>query len=213
MKKQLLKRLFAFIAMIFFISFLNAQCPGNKVQLCKSLRNGGCIYKCVSQGQVPKYLNQGWGYFCNCSFPFSQKTKSPAIIADKTEDSKTKQVASKKCPKVSCPPGYICIKGDCKRYFPFLTDGSPAKKAVSISSANSNAISFQLMETQNVSAKIYDATGRLVRTIADGRMPEGEQQITWNKSDEAGNTVSAGIYILRFNAGTFSDRKKFTVIK
>ena len=96
MKKQLLRRLFVFILMMFSISFLNAQCPGNKVQLCKSLRNGGCIYKCVSQGQVPKYLNQGWGYFCNCSFPFGQKTKSPVKTVYKPRDSKSKQVASKK---------------------------------------------------------------------------------------------------------------------
>ena len=77
MKKQLSKMLFASFVMIFSISFVNAQCPGNKVQLCKSSRSGGCIYKCVSQGQVPKYLNQGWKYFCNCSFPYSKKTVNP----------------------------------------------------------------------------------------------------------------------------------------
>ena len=70
-----------------------------------------------------------------------------------------------------------------------------------------------LAEPQSVSLKIYDITGKLIKTLADSRMPEGENQITWNKSDEAGNTVSAGIYILRFDAGKFSDRKKFTVIK
>lgn len=83
----------------------------------------------------------------------------------------------------------------------------------SISVMNSTAINVALAEPQTVSLKIYDVTGRLIKTLADTRMPEGEHQITWNKSDEAGNRVSAGIYILRSDAGTFSDTKKFTVIK
>ena len=83
----------------------------------------------------------------------------------------------------------------------------------SVSVINSTSINVELAEAQTVSLKIFDVRGRLIKTLANSRMSEGAHQITWDKSDEAGNTVSAGIYILRFDAGTFSDTKKFSVIK
>lgn len=63
--------------------------------------------------------------------------------------------------------------------------------------APSNAIFFQLEEAQNVSLRIYDITGRLVKIVANKTMSQVEHQIEWNKTDEAGNTISGGIYILR----------------
>ena len=93
MKKQLLKKLFAFIILMFSISFINAQCTGNKVQLCKANR-GACRYLCVSQPQVQKYLGQGWGFFCNCYFGIAKNNiKTPVrrqviLPADKAMFSK-----------------------------------------------------------------------------------------------------------------------------
>ena len=118
----------------------------------------------------------------------------------------------KKCsPQGKCPKGLICYFGYCVcprcPYF-FLTDGSPANEALSISSTNSNTISVLLTQTQNVSVKIYDATGRLVKTLADKIFEEGEHQLQW---DAAG--VNAGICMVRFNVGIYSETKKISVIK
>lgn len=112
-----------------------------------------------------------------------------------------------------CPSGYICIDGYCRRNMPFLTAGSPANEAVNISPANSNAISFQLMQAQNVSAKIYDATGRLVRTLADSRMPEGRHEIEWSTETKDGIAVPAGVYFLRMVTGNYVESKKMLVVK
>ena len=125
----------------------------------------------------------------------------------------------KKCsPQGKCPKGYHCSIGgycakDCLRcpYFS-LTEGSPANEAVYISPVNSTAISIQLMQAETVSLKIYDITGRLIKTLANGRMPEGEYQIDWNRRDEKGNTVSNGIYILQFSAGSYSSAKRLSII-
>lgn len=74
MKKQLIKKLFAFILIMMFpISFLHAQCKGNKVLMYKSFRSGGCISKCVPQSQVQEYFNAGWRYSCVSSFPIGNK--------------------------------------------------------------------------------------------------------------------------------------------
>ena len=82
----------------------------------------------------------------------------------------------------------------------------------SISVINSTSINVALIKSQSVSLKIYDVTGRLVRTIADGRMSEGYHKIEWNKRDEAGNPVNTGTYILRINASVYSDIKKLLIL-
>jgi hypothetical protein len=40
---------------------------------------------------------------------------------------------------------------------------------LSIAALNSYDINLMLIETQKVSLKIYDVTGRLIKTLADGR--------------------------------------------
>jgi hypothetical protein len=106
MKKHLLKKLFAFIVMIFFISFLNAQCPDNKVRLFKSTRSGACISKCVPQNQVQKYFDQGWRYSCNqVVYPLAksndrtQKTQSLSDVIDQRWLLKTEKEELKKMNK------------------------------------------------------------------------------------------------------------------
>lgn len=101
-----------------------------------------------------------------------------------------------------------------------LSSPSDAAKSIetssdlfSISVINSTAINLALAKPQTVSLKIYDITGRLIKTFVDGRMQEGVHQIEWNKRDEAGNIVSAGIYTLRFDAGAYSETKRLAVIR
>ena len=77
MKKQLLNGLLTFIAMIVSISYLHAQCPGNKVQMFKPT-HAGCLSKCVPSNKVDHYVSQGWTFFCSNSggwgFDSKQKT-------------------------------------------------------------------------------------------------------------------------------------------
>ena len=135
--------------------------------------------------------------------------------------------AQKKCPKGHCPKGYVCVNGYCVKSSPPCTCVRPippgcvdycvwqttGNKSFFIDSAKSNAISFQLMQAQNVSAKIYDATGRLIKTIADNKMREGYHQIEWGAKDETGNAVQAGVYVLRIKSGNYSEDKKILIAK
>lgn len=113
----------------------------------------------------------------------------------------------KECYYYMCP---LCARGTWTCFC--VPNGNGKNVSYNTTSNQSITTRFELEHPSNVSIKIYDETGRLIKTLADSQMPEGEHQITWNNSNEAGNTISAGIYILRFDAGTFSDRKKFTVI-
>jgi hypothetical protein len=123
--------------------------------------------------------------------------------------------AQKKCHKGQCPPGYICGPTgycvlSCGRCPPFLIES--VDEILSASGSQSAAINFRLEDAEAVSVKIYDVTGRLIRTLVDERMQQGNHQIEWNTKDEAGKAVSAGIYILQFDTGNKSETKKLAVI-
>ena len=49
--------------------------------------------------------------------------------------------------------------------------------------SNSATIFFSLEQTGNVSLQIFDLNGRIVKTLADGEMKDGEHQIEWNAAD------------------------------
>jgi len=57
------------------------------------------------------------------------------------------------------------------------------------------AIRFELTEpAKDLVIKIWDASGRLVRTIAVGDLPEGSHVVKWDGRNEAGEKVASGIY-------------------
>lgn len=45
---------------------------------------------------------------------------------------------------------------------------------------------------------IYDLVGRRVRTLVDGLQPAGERMIVWDGRDDGGQSVPAGLYLVRF---------------
>ncbi len=47
---------------------------------------------------------------------------------------------------------------------------------------------------------IYDATGRLIRTLGTG-VPGGEQSVTWDGRNDAGRPAGAGTYFVRVTTG------------
>jgi len=74
--------------------------------------------------------------------------------------------------------------------------------------SNSTTISFTLEQTENVSLKIFDVNGRLVKTIADGKFAQGNHKVEWNAAN-----VEAGIYLLRFETASYSENRKLIVTK
>ena len=49
---------------------------------------------------------------------------------------------------------------------------------------------------------LFDATGRMVKSLARGSVVPGEYSVRWNSTDESGEQVPAGVYFLRL----FADR-------
>jgi hypothetical protein len=73
-------------------------------------------------------------------------------------------------------------------------------------------IVFLLPEASNVSLKIYDVSGRLVRTLVNESRPAGNYHLTWDGRDESGARVSSGIYFYRIVAGSFIKTRRMVLI-
>ncbi|MBN2071206.1 MAG: T9SS type A sorting domain-containing protein [Candidatus Krumholzibacteriota bacterium] len=69
-------------------------------------------------------------------------------------------------------------------------------------------ISFYLPEKQNIRLEIFDVSGRLVMTLADGPYPRGESAIEWKASG-----LSSGIYFYRLKAGDYVETKKVVLMR
>lgn len=73
-------------------------------------------------------------------------------------------------------------------------------------------LTFDLPEPSLVRASLFDASGRLVRVLADEPLPAGRHQRTWNRRDRGGERVPAGIYFVTFEAGTHQSRQKVVIV-
>ncbi|MBT4370323.1 MAG: T9SS type A sorting domain-containing protein [Candidatus Marinimicrobia bacterium] len=61
---------------------------------------------------------------------------------------------------------------------------------------------------QAVSLQVYDISGRMVETLVNKKLEPGQYDIQWNASQH-----SSGVYLLRMNAGTFTQIQKLMLLK
>ena len=74
-------------------------------------------------------------------------------------------------------------------------------------------ITFSLAKSGNVSLKIYNTKGQLVRTLAQAPQKAGLHQLVWNGRDDAGKTVSSGLYFYRMDAPGYTKTRKMMMLK
>ena len=79
-------------------------------------------------------------------------------------------------------------------------------------------IPFKLAKDADVSVRIFDSTGRLVRTLDLGRKSAGsyvtkDLAAYWDGKTETGEQVSSGVYFYTVKAGDFSTTKKMIILK
>ncbi|MCK5547380.1 MAG: zinc-dependent metalloprotease, partial [Thermoplasmata archaeon] len=75
-------------------------------------------------------------------------------------------------------------------------------------------IEYSIGSDMNVSLKIYNANGRLVRTLVDNEHHgTGIFQKLWDGRDNAGNAMSTGIYFSQLKGNGFVDTRKMVLIK
>lgn len=65
----------------------------------------------------------------------------------------------------------------------------------------------------DVTLVIYDAQGRQVRTLVDGRQAEGTHAMPWDGRDDSGALAGSGVYFLRLEAAGVRETAKMTLLK
>jgi hypothetical protein len=74
-------------------------------------------------------------------------------------------------------------------------------------------IEFALSTRAAVTLRIYDAGGRLVRTLVDRTMPAGKYMRMWDGRTSSGAEAASGIYFYRLDAGTFTATRKMVLLR
>ena len=77
----------------------------------------------------------------------------------------------------------------------------------------STTLEFWLPAGERVVLELYDAIGRRVKTLADGRFPAGIHRVRWDGRDEMGRPLASGNYFARLTAGRFTDTRRLTLLK
>lgn len=72
----------------------------------------------------------------------------------------------------------------------------------------STVIKYNLPEVSEVVLKIYDAAGREVKTLVNGKQSSGIHRVTFNASG-----LASGMYVYSIQAGTFKESKKMMLVK
>ena len=72
-------------------------------------------------------------------------------------------------------------------------------------------ISFNLDSPSRTTLKIYDITGKVVTTLADGLDMFGAQNIEWDGTNLFGQKVSNGLYLYEINSGNRISTGKISV--
>jgi hypothetical protein len=74
-------------------------------------------------------------------------------------------------------------------------------------------IKFGLRSKSNVSIKIYDVAGRLVKTLVNETRDAGRYEVTWDGTNNHNSTVASGVYFYKMNTNEFEQTKKMVLLR
>ena len=74
-------------------------------------------------------------------------------------------------------------------------------------------ISYQIPAKTEVSLKVYDLSGRLVRTLKDGAQEPGYYTVAWDGRDNDRLAAPSGIYLYRMMAVEFVSTRKLVLLR
>jgi hypothetical protein len=112
------------------------------------------------------------------------------------------------------------INGSVTWHGPILVTGKGEMiTSVSLAPCNPNpsrgqaTIRYALPRPAQVSLKLYDITGRLIKTLASGHQAGGSYAAPWDGKDENGREASSGVYLYQLKTGTTVLNGRLTMIR
>jgi len=78
----------------------------------------------------------------------------------------------------------------------------------------STNIRFTLAESSPVALKVYDVAGRVVKDLGPpGTVTAGDHSVSWDRSNDEGQSVSSGIYFSRIEAQGFAMTRRLVLLR
>ncbi len=74
-------------------------------------------------------------------------------------------------------------------------------------------IKYSVPVKTRVSLKVYDVSGKLIRTLVNDEENPGFKEVSWNGLDRAGRKVSRGIYFVRMDAPNYTATRKIILLR
>ncbi len=79
-------------------------------------------------------------------------------------------------------------------------------------------IPYQLSDSGDITVKIYDVGGHLIRTIEAGHKPVGyyltrERAVYWDGRNTNGEPVGSGVYFYTLSAGDYAQTRRMVIVK
>jgi hypothetical protein len=78
---------------------------------------------------------------------------------------------------------------------------------------SSTTVPYQLSETGLVRLEIFDLNGQKVATLIDHTQASGRYQVSWDGTDDQGQAVSTGTYLISLRLGDSAQVSKMVLIK
>jgi hypothetical protein len=111
-------------------------------------------------------------------------------------------------PEILVPPGYATAIPDGRGVLAYdLAQNYPNPFNPS------TEIAYQIPRAEHVSLSVFDISGRLVRTLVEGKRAAGPNREVWDGKDAAGHVVSSGVYFYRLEAGGYVRTKRMVLLK
>ena len=74
-------------------------------------------------------------------------------------------------------------------------------------------IKYQVLYPSYIKLEILDLTGRIIRTLVDGKKQVGYYNAAWKGDDSSGKSTSSGVYFVRLSSRDFTSVKKIIFVK
>ena len=78
---------------------------------------------------------------------------------------------------------------------------------------NLTVISFDVPEQTNVRVKIFNMNGQVVSTLLDRELSAGQHRVHWNGTNQSGNTLPSGVYIVNVATADENASNKIVLMK
>ncbi len=77
----------------------------------------------------------------------------------------------------------------------------------------STTIAFTVPRDAEVSLRVFDVRGRLVRTLVDGVRPAGQHTVDWDGRDDRGAGAASGVYLYQLQVGDETRHRRMLMVK